>query len=90
MCSRGKKIYKQTIDIQKLEQTKRQMKRDEIRNMWHSQNSNKKLVGEAHPDRACEKSKSIMNRLDLEITIVAETPDIGNEVHLIEASMGTH
>jgi hypothetical protein len=48
--------------------------------MWHSQNSNRKLVGEVHPDRACEKSESDMNRPDLEITTTTTTLDRSNEV----------
>jgi hypothetical protein len=90
MSSRGKKIYKQMTDIQKLERDKRKKKREEIHNMWNNQNSNRKIVGEDHPDRACEQSESDMNRPDLEITTVATTPDRSNEVQLIEASMGTH
>jgi hypothetical protein len=56
MSSRGKQIYKQTFDIQKLEWDKRQNKREEIPNMWNNHKLNRKMVGEDNPDRACEQS----------------------------------
>jgi hypothetical protein len=56
MSSKGKKIYKQAPNIQKLERDKRQKKREEIRNLWNNQKSNRKMVREDKPDIVCEKS----------------------------------
>jgi hypothetical protein len=73
-----------------LELEKRENKREEIHNTWHSWNLNRKSVGEIHLDRAHKYFDTDMNRPDLSITIAAPTPDKSNEVQLIESRMGTH
>jgi hypothetical protein len=84
MSSRGKKIYKQMTNIQKLEWDKRKKKRDEICNMWNNRNSNRKIVREDDPNRGHEQSESNRNRRDMAIKTATMTPEKSNEVNLIE------
>lgn len=86
----GKQAQKQAIDIQRLEQDKRKKKREELRNLWNSQKSNRKMFGEGQPDRAHEQSESEINRLELVITVVAATPDRRSDAQLIEARMNSY
>lgn len=86
----GKQAQKQAIDIQRLEQDKRKKKREELRNLWNSQKSNRKMFGEGQPDRAREQSESEINRLELAITVVAATPDRRSDAQLIEARMNSY
>jgi hypothetical protein len=74
MLSRGKKTYKKSIDIHRLERDKRKKKREELPNLWSIQKSNRNMIKEGHLGRVCEKYESEMNQPELEIKIVAVTP----------------
>jgi hypothetical protein len=63
MSLRGKQIYKKMTDIQKLEQDKKQKKREETCNMWINQNSNRKIVREDYPDRARDHLKLLTKHI---------------------------
>jgi hypothetical protein len=90
MSSRGKQAHKKSTDIQRLEWDKRKKKREELCNLWNSQKSNRKMIGEGHPDRAREQSESEMNRPELEITTAAMTPERSSDVELIEARLNAY
>jgi hypothetical protein len=65
-------------------------KREYIHNLWISQNLNIKMIEEGQPDRACEQSTSEINRLEMEITVVAATHDRRSHAQLIMSRMNSY